>query len=514
MDTLTLRAGTTTLRALPLDGRPVEIGRDPRCDLAVDDPSLAPRHALVTTHEGVHLLWELGAQPGSHRARPRLLSLDAPQSLGALQLVRLSGEPSADSVDAEPRTERLPSLTGERGGRFLVVGAGPSARRVRLGPAPLTLGTAGGCDVLLYDRTVSAQHCRLEPSDAGLFVRDLGSRNGTWVDGLRVERARLGPGSRLRLGRTDLGVLGAPADVAEVGGMIAASPQMQAALAEVERLARVPWAVLVTGESGAGKEGIARALHARGPRAPRAFVAINAGALARDVVESELFGHERGAFTGASERRAGVFEQASGGTLFLDEVGELPLDLQARLLRVLDTGELRRVGGTETVRVDVRVVCATHRDLRGAVRAGRFRHDLYFRLAQWVIEVPPLRERPEDLVALSAHFLREIGRQLGTQRVLAPAALERLAAHRWPGNARELRNVLCAAATACGGEVIEAEDVVRALARTAELDLASEEGAELVRRAVEAHRGNVTAAARALGLPRTTVRDRLRACRA
>jgi transcriptional regulator with AAA-type ATPase domain len=514
MESLLLRAGATTLRALPLDGRPLEIGRDPRCDLVVDDARVAPRHALVTVHEGVHLLWDLGAHAGVSRARPRLLGVDSPIALGAYHLVRVALPTRPDAVESEPRTERIPSTSSAAASRSLVIGSGPSARRVRLGASPLTVGTSSRCDVRLYDRAVSAQHCRIEPTDAGLFLRDLGSRNGTWVDGLRVDRACLAPGSRLRLGRTDIGVLGVPVEVVATGGLVAASPQMQSVLSEVERLARMPWAVLVTGESGAGKEGIARALHSRGPRASRPFVAVNAGAIARDLVESELFGHERGAFTGASERRAGVFEQASGGTLFLDEVGELPLEMQARLLRVLDTGELRRVGGTETVRVDVRVVCATHRDLRAAVRAGRFRHDLYFRLAQWVIEVPPLRERPDDLVALAEHFLRDIGRQIGADRVLSAAALERLRAHRWPGNARELRNVLCAAATACAGETIEAQDVLRALARTAQVDFASEEGAELVRRAVEAHRGNVTAAARALGLPRTTLRDRLRAARA
>ncbi len=271
---------------------------------------------------------------------------------------------------------------------------------------------------------------------------------------MRVGSARLRVGARIRVGRTDLSLVarGERGD-ARQHGLVAASPQMLKVLGEVEGYARLSWPVAIHGESGAGKEGIARALHGRGPRDGGPFVAINAGGLPRELVESELFGHERGAFTGATQVHKGVFEQADGGTLFLDEIGELPLDMQARLLRVLDTGEVRRVGAESAVRVDVRVVCATHCDLRAMVGTGAFRRDLYYRLTRLVIEVPPLRHRPEDIRALSEHFLDQIAAEVGP-REIDEEAMSRLLAHPWPGNARELRNVLCSAAAIAPTPVI------------------------------------------------------------
>jgi DNA-binding NtrC family response regulator len=284
---------------------------------------------------------------------------------------------------------------------------------------------------------------------------------------------------------------------------------MQALLGEVRRYAKLSWPVLVQGESGAGKEGVARALHDQGPRRRRPFVAINAGGLPRELVESELFGHERGAFTGAVGVHRGVFEQADGGTLFLDEVGELPLALQARLLRVLETWLVRRVGGESSVRVDVRLVCATHRDLPSMVRDGTFRQDLYYRLARLVLTVPPLRGRPQDIVALATHFLDGMASDVGARR-LTEAARARLVAHDWPGNARELRNVLGVAAASAGARDLEADDISRALQRVSEAGPPSAAGPEAIADVLERYDGNVAAAARALGIPRTTLRDRIR----
>ena len=228
----------------------------------------------------------------------------------------------------------------------------------------------------------------------------------------------------------------------------------------------------------------------------------------RDLIESELFGHERGAFTGASQSRRGVFEQADGGTLFLDEIGELPLALQARLLRVLENGEVRRVGAETARKVDVRVVCATHRDLRAMVAEGGFRQDLYFRLARVVLEVPPLRARGEDVTLLANHFLRELAPVIGPKQ-LSEQAFARLRAHAWPGNVRELRNVLSAAAFASAAPRIERAELERALERLGAAGARGPSGDGL-REAIEQHGGNISAAARALGLSRTTLRDRLK----
>ncbi len=227
--------------------------------------------------------------------------------------------------------------------------------------------------------------------------------------------------------------------------IIGEDPALKAALARAALVAPTATPVLVTGESGTGKELIARALHELGPGAAGPFVAVNCGALPRELAESELFGHERGAFTGAAARRAGWFEEASGGTLVLDEIGELPLDLQPKLLRVLETGRLRRVGGAGEISVRVRVVAMTLRDLHGDVSRRCFRDDLYYRLAGFCVRMPPLRERRGDIPLLAAHFLREISVEIG-ERHLDASALAALAAAVFPGNVRELRNTIRRAA--------------------------------------------------------------------
>ena len=225
---------------------------------------------------------------------------------------------------------------------------------------------------------------------------------------------------------------------------------MRAALARTALVAPTGTPVLVTGESGTGKELLARALHELGPNPSGAFVAVNCAALPRELAESELFGHERGAFTGAAARRSGWFEEASGGTLVLDEIGELPLDLQPKLLRVLESGRLRRVGGAGEIAVRVRVVAMTLRDLEGEVQRRTFRPDLYYRLAGICVRLPPLRERRGDIPGLAAHFLREIEPEVGA-RELEAIALATLSAADWPGNVRELRNVIRRAAILTSG---------------------------------------------------------------
>ncbi len=232
--------------------------------------------------------------------------------------------------------------------------------------------------------------------------------------------------------------------------IIGDDPGLRAALARTALVAPTGTPVLVTGESGTGKELLARALHDLGPNPTGPFVAVNCGALPRELAESELFGHERGAFTGAAARRAGWFEEASGGTLVLDEIGELPLDLQPKLLRVLESGRLRRVGGAGEIAVRVRVVAMTLRDLEGEVQRRTFRPDLYYRLAGICVRLPPLRERRGDIAGLAEHFLREIEPEVG-ERQLEAIALATLTAADWPGNVRELRNVIRRAAILTSG---------------------------------------------------------------
>jgi DNA-binding NtrC family response regulator len=297
------------------------------------------------------------------------------------------------------------------------------------------------------------------------------------------------------------------------------SPAMALVRDRIERVAPTSASVLVRGETGTGKELVARTLHRRSPRAGGPFVAFNGGAVAEGLAESELFGHEKGAFTGADRRRVGRFELADGGTLFLDEVGELAPALQVKLLRVLQERRFERVGGNQTVEVDVRVVAATHRDLEQWVRDGRFREDLYYRLNVVTIEVPPLRDRPDDVPALAELFLARYGARPGaaTPR-LAPASLAALQAQPWPGNVRELENTLHRACILARGEVIEVEDLDLKDASAEPADAPSGDlrailarvERELLERAVREHGGNLTAAGRALGVERNLLRYKLR----
>ncbi len=286
---------------------------------------------------------------------------------------------------------------------------------------------------------------------------------------------------------------------------VVASPAMVKVKEQCARLAPTTVSVVIHGPSGAGKEHVARALHRGSPRCGRPFVAVNAGAIAAGLAESAFFGHERGAFTGAVRRQAGYFERAHGGTLFLDEVAELPLELQAKLLRVLDSGSYVPVGSARTKRVDVRLICATHRDLRSLVHEGHFREDLYYRIAGARVVVPALRHRPEDIGALAAHFVRRLG--VDEALKLSADALQTLRLHHWPGNVRELRSVLRLAVLHAQGGVIDG-----LLVREAIAELSTQMMPVLglpVEEALRQTRGNVAAAARKLGVPRETLRDRL-----
>ncbi len=385
-----------------------------------------------------------------------------------------------------------------------------------LGETPLVIGAGSPSSVVVRDETVSGRHCALRVVDGAVVIEDLGSRNGTFVGGARVHEARGHAGaaiaigrSMLVLGRADEGEGEAPPGGEPLQGIAGSSLAMRRLADQVRRLARHTLPVLISGESGTGKELLARALHAEGPRRARPFVAINVTAVPRELVESELFGHERGAFTGAHMRREGAFSDAEGGTLFLDEIGDLPLEAQPKILRALDGYEVRRVGGAGSgKKADVRVVAATHAKLDARVASGEFRRDLFHRLECFVIHVPSLRERRGDIGIISRELLRQLEPDVGP-RSLTSAALSRLAAHEWPGNVRELRNALCRAADAAGTRArLDADDINRALRRDRD-GLAKCVTRERAHELLRATEGNLSAAARAAGLPRTSFRKLL-----
>ncbi|HWA74513.1 MAG TPA: sigma 54-interacting transcriptional regulator [Polyangiaceae bacterium] len=310
----------------------------------------------------------------------------------------------------------------------------------------LTIGTAPGSDLTLNDDTVSRFHLELARGANGVSVNDLGSSNGTLLGGARIERGVVPPGTELLLGNTRIAILdgsGAAVEVSaesELDDLKGQTEIMRRLMAQVTTAARSNAAVLLIGESGTGKELVARALHEHGARASGPFVTLDCGALAPNLVASELFGHERGAFTGAERQHVGAFERADKGTLFLDEIGELPAELQPQLLGALERRRFRRVGGRNEIGVDVRIVGATNRDLRAEVNSGVFRLDLYYRLAVVVLRIPPLRERSADIPLLVDHFFKECGHTGNAGEVLSESTLRSLMTYRWPGNVRELRN--------------------------------------------------------------------------
>ncbi len=310
----------------------------------------------------------------------------------------------------------------------------------------VTVGTAEDNDLRLTDPTVSRYHLELRRRGDRVQVLDLGSTNGTGVGAVLLERATMLPGGVLSLGRTGLRVSDGPTktvalhDSEALGPLRGQSASMRRLMAQLVRAARSDVPVLLHGESGTGKELIARAVHDASGRASKPFVTVDCGVLSPGLVASELFGHEKGAFTGADKRHVGVFERAHGGTLFLDEIGELPASLQTALLGVLERRRFRRLGGTEDIATDVRIVSATHRDLRSEVNANTFRLDLFYRLAVVRLEVPALRERPDDIPVLVEHFLKQAGHTGAVESLLPTSLMASLQAHRWPGNVRELRN--------------------------------------------------------------------------
>jgi DNA-binding NtrC family response regulator len=313
------------------------------------------------------------------------------------------------------------------------------------------VGKATDNDLVLPDDTVSRHHCEVERRGDVVWVKDLGSTNGTRIGGSKITEALAPPGSILRFGEVEVVVRATPQKVdvlpskePKFGPAIGESLAMRTVFGMLERIAPTDGTVLLEGETGTGKDVLARAIHLASPRSKAPFIVIDCGAISYTLIESELFGHERGAFTGAVASRRGAFENAEGGTLFLDEVGELPIDIQPKLLRVLESREYRRVGGNKTMRADVRVVAATKRDLKREVERGKFREDLYFRLAVVPIVVPALRTRREDIRGLVHLFLQQSSQNDPTLGPLSMAdeAISALTAHDWPGNVRELRNVL------------------------------------------------------------------------
>lgn len=315
------------------------------------------------------------------------------------------------------------------------------------GSCPIFAGTSETCELRLTDREVSRRHVSFEVKDGLLRLRDAGSTNGTWVNGTRTVEALLVGGESVRIGATTLSILRSIREVehplpeeTSFGSFVGESLAIRRLYPLCHKVAGVDIPLVIEGETGTGKEALAEAIHQASGRAKRPFVVFDCTAVPPSLLEGALFGHERGAYTGADSARAGIFEEADSGTLFIDEIGDLDLGLQSRLLRAIQKSEVRRIGGNQWLRVDVRIIAATRRDLEAEVAAGRFRDDLFFRLAVARVTLPPLRDRPEDIEVLARHFwgMHTAGRSVAFPEEL----LGRLRSYSWPGNVRELSNTM------------------------------------------------------------------------
>ncbi|MCC6158090.1 MAG: sigma 54-interacting transcriptional regulator [Deltaproteobacteria bacterium] len=507
----------------------VEIRKNGVClgDVNVADDGLAigggkvddVRLADVPTGERIRVLSVDGrVEIESAIGGPRTLLAGEFVALGPYEIGAESGVATPPRVPTrvlsfDPASRKL--TTRER---VLEIREGGSAREWSIPDGRAIAGKDASCDLVLGDAYVSARHLAIDAFADRVEFRDLGSRNGTTQGGARVTGGEWAAGRTLTVGRTTLtlrsresgetlaagdrrvpGLVGDDAAIRELGEL-------------VHRVAPLDVTVLVRGETGTGKELVARAVHELSRRAAGPFVALNCATVPRDLFESELFGHVRGAFSGAVRDRRGMFALAHGGTLFLDEIGELPLDVQARLLRVLDDRRVRPVGGETPVACDVRVVAATHRDLERFVREGRFREDLWYRLNMVPLTLPPLRERLSDLDALAAHLMaREAAAQGRAAPTLLPETLEALRRHDWPGNVRELAAVLARAIILAGEGPVEPGHVMLSpLRRDAAIAMTLEEVEREAVRAALAEAPSRDAAAKRLGIAPSTLYEKIK----
>jgi transcriptional regulator with GAF, ATPase, and Fis domain len=424
--------------------------------------------------------------------------------------------------------------------RILVVDGPDKGKDVVIEKERTTIGRSVICDLVLSDKAVSTTHVELVAKEKGFLLRDLGSTNGTFVGDLRIQEVWAKPGIVVKLGQSQLRFepVSGSVDIdlsknERFFEIVGRSLRMREIFATLEKVAPTELTVLIRGETGTGKELVARAIHRASRRKDGPLVVQDCSAIPKDLVESTLFGHERGAFTGATDRHRGSFEQADGGTIFLDELGELDLALQPKLLRVLENREIKRVGGDRQIPVNVRVVAATNRDLRQRVNDGQFREDLYYRLSVVAIELPALRQRPEDIPLLVQFFLDTVAERRfpGENRRFSvkPDAMARLCSYPWPGNIRELKNTIERAASLADDMELGVPDLLPGSQKTPPVVVQGgnaeqfvQEGlpfkeakqrvldvfeAAYLKALLDKHDGNVTRSAQAAGLTRYHLRE-------
>ncbi|MFH1018082.1 MAG: sigma 54-interacting transcriptional regulator [Pseudomonadota bacterium] len=473
---LSLRKGQEEVMRYFLTKELTTVGRASHNDICLPDGAISRVHLTITRKEDKYFVTDKSTN-GTFLNNERISTAELKMN----DVVRVAdwliqvGSPPPEEEDTRSQDRDPTRVLSYRPDKHELVMErtmlsldGPPSKMFAVTKSVFTIGKSRSCDVVLSDEYVSNTHCKIEYRGGTFTLKDLGSTNGTFVNGQRIGEIELKPNTAIEVGRTKVRFVSLeerarvePASEAEFEGIHSNHPEMQRLFALIQRIAPSDATVLIQGETGSGKELVARALHNRSPRSHKAFVALNCGAISKDLIESELFGHEKGAFTSAHQQRKGAFELADEGTLFLDEVGELPLDLQPKLLRVLEAREIKRVGGTQAIPVDVRVLAATHRNLAREVQKGRFREDLFFRIFVVPLEIPSLRDRREDIPMLAEYFLRQ---ELAAGRAKSPKTLDRgavdlLIDYNWPGNVRELKNVVSRAILTCRTSTISTGDI-------------------------------------------------------
>jgi len=523
------------LLRFPLGRGDTKIGRGAECDLTLAGDSLSRVQLLLIESENNYFAKNVGKAPLSHNGKP--VGSTSLKEGDRLVLAEWEIEFSSKNDVSWNQDETYASRAGKENTRLLNVALsreGLTGDRLKLrirepekNPREYlvlqevtTLGKSPSSDLKMDDPFCSDTHAKLIVKGGRIILFDLNSKNGSFLNGVKIKEADLEEGMKLRLGQTEIEavLVSEEKKVAAIkadsfGPMVGSSSKMAELYQLIQQVAPTDATVCIFGETGTGKELVARALHDLSPRRLKNWVALNCGAISGDLIESELFGHEKGAFTGAYQQRKGAFEQAQGGTLFLDEIGELPIDLQPKLLRVLETGKFRRVGGNQEYTTDLRVVCATHRDISRLVSEGKFREDLFFRLYVFPLFLPPLRERREDILKLAEYFLKDMSPSSKKSR-LHPDAVRFLERQEWKGNIRELKNsIQRAVVLSKNGEIGVDELTLPKFPASADSPNTSnleQLERELIEREIRSNGGNRIAVAKALGIAKSTLYEKLK----
>lgn len=414
-------------------------------------------------------------------------------------------------------TKHIPETFGSWKGESSIIlaieGSEQKPRLVETTKKAIIIGSSNECDITIDDPYISRRHCKIVREGSTLLLGDLDSTNGTFVGSTRINKATLYGEETITVGQTKVKIrvpeLAQKQEIKSLGKMIGESEVMQAFFTSLERLANSDVSVCITGETGTGKEIAAKTIHEMSSKKSGSFIAVNCGAFPPTLIESQLFGYEKGSFTGATESHQGFFEQANKGTLFLDEIGEMPLDLQTRLLRVLEEKSVRRLGGKSEIKTDFRLITATHRDLKELVKTEKFRFDLFWRIYVAPLYIPSLSQRGNDIKLLSNHFIKEFTSPKA--KTISKNAMNKLMAHTWPGNVRELRNVIQRASLESSTGEICPENIQIETIETAKQDLNLEQSErQRITSALEQCGGKRQQAAEMLGIARSTLAEKLK----